>query len=68
MKRTIFVSCLIVASLLGSACSTEAWYEGAKQSAKDNCRMQPPGMVDECLSRVNDQTYQDYEKVRSGSK
>lgn len=68
MKRAIFISCITLSSVLVSACSTEAWYEGVKQSAKDNCRNQPPSAVDECLSRLNDQSYQDYEKARSGTK
>jgi len=68
MKNLYLVAYLTIASLLGSACTTEAWYEGVKRSAEDNCMKQPAGAVDECLSRVNKQTYQEYEKERSGNK
>ncbi|MEY4591165.1 MAG: hypothetical protein RIR18_60 [Pseudomonadota bacterium] len=67
-KNLCFVSCLAFTLLLGSACTTEAWYEGVKRSAEDNCRKQSGNAVDECLSRVNRQTYQEYEKSRSGNK
>lgn len=68
MRNIIFFACLTIASLVGSACTTEAWYEGVKRSAEDNCRRQPASAADECLSRVNKQTYQEYEKERSGNK
>jgi len=68
MKHFFLFSCLAAATLVGSACTTEAWYEGVKQSARNDCQRQPPSAVNECLSRVNSQTYQDYEKERSGSK
>lgn len=68
MKNLFFFVYLTSASLLGSACTTEAWYEGVKRSGEDNCRKQPPGAVDECLSRINKQTYQEYEKERTGNK
>lgn len=50
------------------ACSTEAWYEGAKRSAEYQCRQQPVGAVDECLSRLNKTRYDQYEKHRSTEK
>ncbi len=60
--RTILLPCML-ATL--TACSTEAWYEGAKRGAENQCRQQPPGAVDECLSRVNKSRYDTYEKERS---
>ncbi len=68
MKNLYFFFYLTITSLLGSACTTEAWYEGVKRSAENNCRKQPSSAVDECLSRVNKQTYQEYEKERTGNK
>lgn len=68
MKNLVFFVYLTIAALLGSACTTEAWYEGVKRSAEDTCLKQPPSAVDECRSRVNKQTYQEYEKERTGSK
>lgn len=63
---------LALALVLGifalGGCSTEAWFEGAKRSAEAQCRQQPPGAVQECLSRVNKTRYDQYEKERTGSK
>lgn len=57
----------LVAALIGG-CTTQAWYEGMKQSAVNNCDKQPPGARDECLSRVNQKPYDDYEKERAAKK
>jgi len=68
MKNFFFLSFLTIASLFGSGCTTEAWYEGVKRSAEDNCWKLPPSAADECLSRVNKKTYPEYEKERTGNK
>jgi hypothetical protein len=49
-----------------AGCSTEAWYEGMKFSAQDECRRLPPGDRDSCLTRVNTMTYGEYENTRRG--
>lgn len=46
-------------------CTTQAWYEGAKVSAQNECAKQPPGAAQECRARLNKQTYDQYEKDRS---
>jgi len=46
-------------------CSTQAWYEGAKVSAENECAKQPPGAAQECRARLNKQNYDQYEKDRS---
>jgi hypothetical protein len=51
-----------------SGCTTEAWYEGAKQGADNNCRNQPPSESERCLESLNKKTYEEYEKERSGQK
>lgn len=51
--------------LFNAGCSTGAWYEGVKNRAEHECRSQPGASADECLSRVNRQSYEDYEKARS---
>ena len=51
-----------------SGCASQTWYEGVKESAKNNCRMQPPGEVDRCLEKVNNKSYEEYEKDRVGKK
>lgn len=63
---------LSVALLLGclglTGCSTEAWFEGAKRSAENQCRQQPPGAIDACMERVNKSRYDTYEKERASVK
>lgn len=54
-----------LAGLLLAGCSTRAWYEGARASAENECRRQPPGAYEDCMRRVNRQTYEDYEKERT---
>lgn len=56
--------CCLLVHLAG--CSTEAWYEGMKRGAENECYRLPPGESEACLKRVNDKTYQEYEKERSG--
>lgn len=56
------------ATLLISGCSTQAWYEGLKSGAENECDKQPPGALEQCQSRVNRKTYEDYEKERSRQK
>jgi hypothetical protein len=51
--------------LMMSGCTTQAWYEGFKISAENECYQQPPGVVAECLARLNKMTHEDYEKERS---
>lgn len=51
-----------------TGCTTEAWYEGFKQSSESRCRSQPPGESQRCLEELNRKNYQEYEKERSGQK
>ena len=60
--------CLTFSVLLMSGCSTQAWYEGMKQGAVNNCEKQAPGARDECLNRVNTKPYDAYEKERAAQK
>lgn len=63
--KSVTVSLCIFVMLLNTGCTTEAWYEGAKSRAEYECRKQPGASADECLSRTNRQSYQEYEKARS---
>ena len=47
-----------------SGCTTQAWYEGFKTGAQNECYKQPPGAVADCLSRLNKMTPEEYEKER----
>ena len=67
MKNVALPVCFI-ALLLATGCTTEAWYEGAKRGAENECRRQPPTSAEECLSRINKQTYREYQQERLGNK
>lgn len=61
MRATLFA--LLAAALL-PACSSRAWYEGMRASAENECRKLPPGGYEDCMARVNHQSYEDYERER----
>ena len=63
---TLRLSALVFSSLLLSGCATEAWYEGVKRGAENQCREAVPPDADQCLSRLNTRTYDEYSKARSG--
>jgi hypothetical protein len=62
--RIICVACLLLSV---SACTTQAWYEGMKQSAINQCDKQPPGAREDCLSRLNKKSYDAYNKERAAA-
>jgi len=59
---------LVLVALASAGCTTRAWYEAARVHAQNECRRQPSGESETCLSRVNAMTYDDYERQRSGGK
>lgn len=63
-RLTMFLSPALAALLL-CACTTQAWYEGFRQGAENECRKQPPGAAEDCLSRTNKQSYDEYARERS---
>lgn len=63
MQIKHFPLLLSIATVLGG-CTTAAWYEGMKTRAENECRLQQPGAAEDCLSRVNRKSYEDYEKER----
>jgi hypothetical protein len=65
MRQISLLLLISMASLVLAGCSTRAWYEGARASAENECRRQPPGAYEDCMRRVNRQTYEDYEKERT---
>lgn len=61
------VAFIIATLLVGlNACTTQAWYEGVKTGAEQNCRVQPESERDRCEARRNKASYEDYEKLRKG--
>ena len=65
MKISFIPVFALLASISLSMCTTEAWYEGMKRSAENECRQLPQGESENCLSRVNKKTYREYENERS---
>jgi uncharacterized lipoprotein len=57
---------LMVIALAG--CTTQAWYDGAKQAAENNCRAQPSTEMERCLENLNKKSYDEYEKERANGK
>lgn len=68
LSRQICISALCLTATITSACTTQAWYEGAKQGAENQCRLQPPSEAERCLENANKKTYEDYEKERANAK
>jgi len=67
MTYRFFTVGLLLASLglsLGG-CSSRSWYEGMKLSAENECQKQPPGAREDCLLKLNNMTYEAYEKERA---
>ncbi|MDR3368320.1 hypothetical protein [Rhodoferax sp.] len=62
IRSVFYTACLTLAV---SACTTQAWYEGMKQGAVNQCDKQPPGAREDCLSRLNNKTYDAYNKERA---
>jgi len=42
-----------------------AWYDGLQIGAQNSCDNQPPGAREECQARLNNKSYDAYEKERS---
>lgn len=53
---------LVLLPLAG--CTSRAWYESGKASAESECRKLPPGGYEDCMSRVNRKSYEEYERER----
>jgi hypothetical protein len=67
-RRASLTVSLVLVALASTGCTTRAWYEATRVHAQNECRRQPSGESESCLSRVNAMTYDDYERQRSGGK
>ena len=65
-QQTIGFIFLAVLFAITMGCTRQAWYEGAKMGAENNCRRQPASEAERCLENLNKKTYEEYEKERSG--
>jgi len=66
--RTLAIISLVLCMGAVTGCTARSWYEGSKKSAEDYCNHLPPGDVDQCLKGMNKQSYEEYEKERTGQK
>lgn len=64
-QTTLFIWLVLLIATI-SGCTTQAWYEGIKQGAENNCRKQPSSESERCLESLNKKTYETYEKERAG--
>jgi hypothetical protein len=48
------------------ACTQRAWYEGAKQSHRNECNKAPPSEREECLRSTDSDSYDEYQRKRQG--
>lgn len=58
---------IVLAIAVLSGCTTRAWYEGMRMGAENDCRRQPSGEQERCLSQVNRMSYDEYERRRHGA-
>ena len=63
--QTVRFQVVLCAVLLLGGCTTQAWYEGVKIGAENECNKQPPGAAADCRARLNRKTYEEYEKERT---
>jgi len=56
----------ILLALTITGCTTEAWYESAKRSAELKCLGLPQSAYEDCMSRVNQKSYQTYKREYLG--
>ena len=50
------------------ACTTQAWYQGMKTGAENECLNQPPGAMERCQERLNKKSFDEYQRERSEKK
>jgi hypothetical protein len=61
----ICLVCGMLAVTSGCALPMRAWYDGLQIGAQNSCDNQPPGAREECQARLNNKSYDAYEKERS---
>jgi hypothetical protein len=61
----IFLYCLAILMALSiQACSQRLWYEGAKQSHRNECNKAPPSEREECLRNMDNDSYDEYQRKK----
>ena len=62
--KEIFLWLAVLTALGASACTQRAWYEGAKQSQRNECYKMPPSAREECLKALESGSYDEYQRQR----
>ena len=68
MRNLEALICIVLLVCVLPACTREAWYAGGQASAEQECRRKPGDEMQRCMERLKKQSYQDYEKERTGAK
>lgn len=68
MKINQLMITSILLTMVLASCTNKAWYEGAQEGARNNCRSQPQSEVEACMEKLNKKTYEEYEKESAGQK
>lgn len=64
---SLLVFALVFSSLSG--CSSRAWYEGFREVERQHCyEIESPSERQECLDKLTETSYDQYEKEREESK
>lgn len=67
MNRRLPCLMACLALTLGG-CTSAAWYEAGKRSAEAECRKQAMSAAQDCLTRLNKKSHEDYEKERAAGR
>ncbi|BAV33646.1 hypothetical protein SCL_1335 [Sulfuricaulis limicola] len=62
--REIIVCLAVVGALSAAGCTERAWYEGTKQSQRNECYKMPPSAREECLKALESEGYDEYQRQR----
>jgi hypothetical protein len=62
--KNIFLCLVVLATLGATGCTQRAWYEGTKQSQRNECYKAPPSSREECLKALESETYDEYQRKR----
>jgi hypothetical protein len=63
-RHFLMILLAILIALGAAACTPRAWYEGAKQSQRQECYKAPPAAREECLKALDSETYDEYRRNR----
>jgi hypothetical protein len=63
MKKIQYCFAILMAVSV-QACTQRAWYEGAKQSQRNECYKAPPSAREECLKAINSDSYDEYQRKK----